>query len=745
MATIKDLARPLRHITASTLSAAATLSISACYDGGTAEDTFGGNMAPPQRDNVKIVPAEELAQIASVSASGALQVAATPWWGEILIDDILVMGVSEHTPEGLLRRVTGVRTAGDRLELDTTQGMLTDVFEAGHFSLQTPLSASGVDRVLTAEEGVSITPPAPTPLVDGRPGFRELEGEGVIPFSFKNVVLFDADGKKSTTHDRIVLNGDFKARLDMNVDLDLGWSKIDKFSTSISAGLSSDINVVANPELERSGDKTLLEATLTPIVIPIAFVPIVIVPKVELIASYSAKIAGFGVAANLHDEITVTAIAERIDGNWTSGIDGPKIVHEFTPPSLGKFGGAEITVTVGPRVTTKIYALAGPTLDVNGHLRLAVADSAWHLFAGLAASIGVEFGIGGWDWATLKWKKDIYDKEVEIKSGTLGAGGCGNQIIEADEECDGAALDGQTCMTLGAGSGDLVCAPDCSLDLSNCAAGGCGDGQLAVDEACDGAILDATCQSLGHDGGQVICSDSCEYDESACCEDLCSPGTTDCTGDVMYTCQVSGDCHTWDAGVACENGCNGDGCASDMCGNGVADDNEDCEGAMFKNASCKSLGFNGGSLACTAGCSFDTSQCCLDTFTILTAKYPTYTTAAAGCAVGGGVTLKASAELLANSIRFHVTKSDDSVWGADAVLRLYVGTGPTCGDPINMVKETADVVLNEKVQIINLPIDPYVGGWNDGEVKEFWIGKSEGADDAGRASGAIKIQRAFCN
>jgi hypothetical protein len=47
----------------------------------------------------------------------------------------------------------------------------------------------------------------------------------------------------------------------------------------------------------------------------------------------------------------------------------------------------------------------------------------------------------------------------------------------------------------------------------------------------------------------------------------------------------------------------------DDCGNGVVDPGEGCDGANFNGQSCVGLGFDGGTLQCTAGCQIDSSNC----------------------------------------------------------------------------------------------------------------------------------------
>lgn len=46
-----------------------------------------------------------------------------------------------------------------------------------------------------------------------------------------------------------------------------------------------------------------------------------------------------------------------------------------------------------------------------------------------------------------------------------------------------------------------------------------------------------------------------------------------------------------------------------LCGNGVIDQGEECDGSNFAGQTCASRGFSGGFLSCNANCTFNTSQC----------------------------------------------------------------------------------------------------------------------------------------
>jgi hypothetical protein len=67
------------------------------------------------------------------------------------------------------------------------------------------------------------------------------------------------------------------------------------------------------------------------------------------------------------------------------------------------------------------------------------------------------------------------------------------------------------------------------------------------------------------------------------------------------------------------------------CGNGKLDLGESCDGSAMQSATCASLGFTGGSLACASTCQFDASSCVGGTIT------PTVTASRTSCTAPCGV------------------------------------------------------------------------------------------------------------
>jgi hypothetical protein len=194
--------------------------------------------------------------------------------------------------------------------------------------------------------------------------------------------------------------------------------------------------------------------------------------------------------------------------------------------------------------------------------------------------------------------------------------------VETGEDCDGTDFRGATCQSLGAGSGTLACGADCRLDRSGCVLDPvCGDGIAGGHEQCDGADLaQHTCESQGFTAGTLSCSASCELVTSGCslsappqCGNGVAEGAEPCDGADLR----KRTCETENLGtgtLTCSPTCQllTSGCTSAppaVCGDGVVNGTEACDGTNLGGASCPGSGFTGGVLSCSADCRLDTSRC----------------------------------------------------------------------------------------------------------------------------------------
>ncbi|MBL8014487.1 MAG: hypothetical protein JNN05_11630 [Candidatus Omnitrophica bacterium] len=201
---------------------------------------------------------------------------------------------------------------------------------------------------------------------------------------------------------------------------------------------------------------------------------------------------------------------------------------------------------------------------------------------------------------------------------------CGNSVIETNEECDGAALNGKTCASQGFTGGILSCTSACKLNTASCTTAStkvCGNGTIETGEVCDGKALGGkTCSSLGFSGGTLACLSSCQYNTSGCTGST----TAVCGNKIIEPGEQCEDGYSLN-GHTCTTlgftggslGCNG--CrfttglctqqVENVCGNKVLEGEEQCETGTLNGETCTSLGFSGGSLGCTGSCKFNTNSC----------------------------------------------------------------------------------------------------------------------------------------
>lgn len=118
--------------------------------------------------------------------------------------------------------------------------------------------------------------------------------------------------------------------------------------------------------------------------------------------------------------------------------------------------------------------------------------------------------------------KATVQKRCRTEGPAVCGGFCGNGTVDGTEACDGGALGGATCATLGFASGTLACTGACTLDPSGCTPARppdlCGNNGIDAGESCDGTALGAaTCESLGFLlGGTLACTSGCGFDVGGC-------------------------------------------------------------------------------------------------------------------------------------------------------------------------------------------------------------------------------------
>ena len=186
--------------------------------------------------------------------------------------------------------------------------------------------------------------------------------------------------------------------------------------------------------------------------------------------------------------------------------------------------------------------------------------------------------------------------------GTKNCGTVKNNCNEtvACGSLNGACLSGQVCNATG------QCAVNQTTVIPIC-----GDGKIDSSEDCDGANIQSTsCAFLfpeSFTNGTASCYPAGNSKQ-------CLINTTGCFNSTIHVeCNSTKPCPT---GQQCNLGTNR--CipinTTSLCGNGIVDPSEECDGALMQNRTCSYFTFDGGKLSCypaghSKACLFNTSAC----------------------------------------------------------------------------------------------------------------------------------------
>lgn len=208
---------------------------------------------------------------------------------------------------------------------------------------------------------------------------------------------------------------------------------------------------------------------------------------------------------------------------------------------------------------------------------------------------------------------EVTELEMQLEE---GAPVCGNDILDALEQCDGSEFRGNTCQnTMGLSHGHVQCTNQCLLDVSGCFE--CGNSSIEAAEECDSDDFGGlSCSDFYFDGGNLRCDqDSCTIltDEciGGCGNDLAEPGEA-CDGEDFGSQTCGTVAGLGEGQLGCTPLCQLDISACHECGNGAQEADEACDGVAFGGLGCADYGFAGGTLTCSAGCQIETTSCCGD-------------------------------------------------------------------------------------------------------------------------------------
>ncbi|HVJ91844.1 MAG TPA: hypothetical protein VM580_18720 [Labilithrix sp.] len=364
--------------------------------------------------STRVLRDNDLASLAMADDRGMLVFASEPSdLASVEVGDVLLGGLSEKTPAGLLRVVTSVERTDGGLVLSTAAAPLQVAFRKLHARMLRTADPAAVAAPVT----ITDTTPLGGSL---RPQWSVASGSSEKSQRY-DVVLFDGDGNVETKNDQIALYATLGGGFTYELSIDVDWGAVTSLPQVVTDCLASVAKIVVGekpscsiedlvPELKATFDVDPFvtldvnargAATLaydksfdvgTIALPPVPLGPLVFVPTIDILAKIEGGAsARFDVGASARAQLTSSVTISSKTGGQPRY--APPKVEDYDvkarPPVVDLHASAK--AQVGARLNVSLYGIAGPYATASAVAQIDAAPLAspcWKLRFALEADIG---------------------------------------------------------------------------------------------------------------------------------------------------------------------------------------------------------------------------------------------------------------------------------------------------------------------------------------------------------------------
>lgn len=334
-------------------------------------------LAPVIPPTTKVISPDTNQYLQSVSQDGSEFTFSqtTPELEALAIGEFIVSGVTEAAPNGYLRKVISVTNQGGSVVVDTEPAVLEDAIENGSIYIDNPLLPTQVIHS-SALPGVSIQSSV---AATSATFYYEVDG----------VVLYDEDGNISTTNDQVRANGSIEFEMDYEFYLNIQNFELRNLTFANRNSTRDTIEIVSEHDLASlKEEKVLASQTFTPLTVMIGPVPVVFVPRLDVVVGVDGSVK-LGISTSVSHELSMRAGVEYVAPTGWRPIAELTNQFTFTPPHVTL--EATFKGYYGARFNLYLYGVAGPYVKVTPFLELKIQPLEtpwWVLYGGLDVPAG---------------------------------------------------------------------------------------------------------------------------------------------------------------------------------------------------------------------------------------------------------------------------------------------------------------------------------------------------------------------
>ena len=339
------------------------------------------------RDEAKVIDLDTRAIISAIDTSNFTFTinGETDLSKNLKVGDVIVDSVSEKAPYGYLRKIKSIDSKKGNLVLETEQASLPEVLSKANISFNSgQLKHSQLEKVVLAP-GVQMKSP-------------------------KNAdfTVFELDFNETFTNDQGEFNIHGHSELSISVFFDYDYNfhlfalpphlEVTKFETGIQLDQASSISMVCEEGASFEEDYLLATFSFTPWTFMAGPIPIVLVPRINLVLEADGTISAEYTASASESFTGRLGVKYSDDDGWNT-IEDSDPQHDFVAPNIDL--DANANADIGPRVSLLLYGMAGPFVyvsayaDITSHLYTTTGNWDLTFTLGLRGQIGVEVDVIG--------------------------------------------------------------------------------------------------------------------------------------------------------------------------------------------------------------------------------------------------------------------------------------------------------------------------------------------------------------
>lgn len=360
-----------------------------------------GGVTPPPSDDLtepiipettKVVDEESEQAITFVSENQSIITfdESTPQIEELTVGDIIVMGVTENTPEGLLRKVTNITKGGkngSQVVVETEFASIEEAIEQGSFEFDITLEPEDIEKGISYPKGVRL-----------------------IKDKFETGYSFSYELDRVLCNNHLIVDGELSFGYHILLNGTLGFFKLKtlEFKNTVESKAELDVTLTDSflvGDLLDDNPKTIFTIPFKKITVWVSYVPIVLKPQIDINVGLDGEIfteLTTGVTISQEGEGAYVAGVEFDNGTWKEIKNEPVFTFEYREPSLS--ADAKIKAYTGPQLKLMLYGIAGPYCNIYGYLDFEadiLDDPWWELYAGLDVTAGLHLEIITKFWSAV--------------------------------------------------------------------------------------------------------------------------------------------------------------------------------------------------------------------------------------------------------------------------------------------------------------------------------------------------------